>query len=55
MPKNSLELKISNDRRLALRENLGNFDLERDRLQRKLNIIADLINSMDGEMAAIDT
>lgn len=55
MPKNSIELKILNERRLALSENMENFDRERDRLQRKLNIIVDLIDSTDGEMAAIDT
>ena len=54
MPKNSKALEILNQRRIALQENLEAFSRERDRLQRRLNIIVDHIELADGELAAID-
>ena len=55
MAKNSRELEILNERRLALQENLEAFIHERDRLKRRLNIIFDHIDAADNEIVAIDT
>jgi hypothetical protein len=55
MGKNSEELRILNERRLALQENLEAFEHERNRLKRRLNIMADHIDAAQNEIAAIDT
>ena len=54
MSKTSLKLKILNERRLALKENLEAFEHERDRLKRRLNIILDHIDAAENELGAID-
>lgn len=54
MSQKSKALKILNERRLALQENMSAFVNERNRLQRRLNIIIDHIELADVEMAAID-
>jgi hypothetical protein len=54
MAKNSRELEILNERRLALKENLEAFEYERDRLKRRLNIILDHIDAAENELGAID-
>jgi hypothetical protein len=54
MGKHSAELKILNERRLALQENLEAFEHERSRLKRRLNIMIDHIDSAENEIAAID-
>ncbi|GEM_PF-5532193 len=55
MAKNSRELEILNERRLALQENLEAFIHERNRLKRRLNIIVDHIDAAENEISAIDT
>jgi chromosome segregation ATPase len=55
MPKNSRELEILNQRRIALQENLEAFAYERNRLKRRLNIMTDHIDAAENEIAAIDT
>ena len=54
MSQKSKALKILNERRLALQENMSAFVNERNRLQRRLNIIIDHIELADVEIAAID-
>lgn len=54
MGKNSGELEILNERRLALKANLEAFEHERDRLKRRLNIILDHIDAAENELGAID-
>lgn len=54
MGKNSRELEILNERRLALKENLEAFEHERNRLKRRLNIILDHIDAAENELGAID-
>lgn len=54
MGKNSHELEILNERRLALQENLEAFEHERNRLQRRLNVMMDHIDAAEMEIAAID-
>lgn len=54
MSKSSRKLKILNERRLALKENLAAFEHERDRLKRRLNIILDHIDAAENELGAID-
>ena len=55
MGKNSRELEILNQRRIALQENLDAFEHERNRLKRRLNIMLDHIDAAENEIAAIDT
>lgn len=55
MAKNSRELEILNERRLALQENLEAFIHERNRLKRRLNIMVDHIDAAENEISAIDT
>ncbi len=55
MGKNSEELRILNERRLALQENLEAFEHESNRLKRRLNIMIDHIDAAENEIAAIDT
>ncbi len=55
MGKKSEELRILNERRLALIENLEAFEHERNRLKRRLNIMIDHIDAAENEIAAIDT
>lgn len=55
MAKNSRELEILNQRRIALQENLEAFSHERDRLKRRLNIMVDHIDAAENEIVAIDT
>ena len=55
MAKNSEELRILNERRLALQENLEAFEHERNRLKRRLNIMVDHIDAAENEISAIDT
>lgn len=55
MGKNSRELAILNERRLALKENLEAFLNEKNRLKRRLNIMLDHIEVAENEIAAIDT
>lgn len=54
MSKKSKALKILNERRLLLKENMEAFVLERNRLQRRLNLVHDHIEVADVELAAID-
>ena len=54
MSQKSKALGILNERRLLLKENMEAFLHERDRLQRRLNIIVDHIELADVEIAAID-
>lgn len=54
MGKKSRELEILNERRSALQENLEAFEHERSRLQRRLNIIVDHIDTAEMEIAAMD-
>jgi hypothetical protein len=54
MPKNLNELQILNQRRIALQENLESFSHERNRLQRRLNVMVDHIDAAEMEIAAID-
>lgn len=55
MSKNSVQLEILNQRRIALQENLDAFEHERNRLKRRLNIMLDHIDAAENEIAAIDT
>jgi chromosome segregation ATPase len=55
MSKHSAELKILNERRLALQANLEAFEHERNRLKRRLNTMVDHIDAAENEIAAIDT
>lgn len=55
MPKNSRALEILNHRRIALQENLEAFEHERNRLQRRLNVMIDHIDAAEMEISAIDT
>jgi hypothetical protein len=54
MSKKAKALKILNERRLLLKENMEAFLNERNRLQRRLNLIIDHIEAADVELAAID-
>ncbi len=54
MKNKSKALKILNERRLLLKENMEAFLNERNRLQRRLNLIIDHIEAADVELAAID-
>ena len=54
MGKKSRELEILNERRIALQENLEAFSHERNRLQRRLNVMVDHIDAAEMEIAAID-
>ena len=54
MPNNSRELEILNQRRIALQENIEAFFHERNRLQRRLNVMVDHIDAAEMEIAAID-
>lgn len=55
MPNNSQDLEILNQRRVALQENLEAFFHERNRLQRRLNVMVDHIDAAEMEIAAIHT
>ncbi len=54
MSQKSKPLKILNERRLLLKENMEAFVRERNRLQRRLNLIDDHIEAADVELVAID-
>jgi hypothetical protein len=54
MSQKSKALGILNERRLLLKENMEAFLHERNRLQRRLNIMIDHIELADVELAAID-
>jgi len=54
MSQKSKALGILNERRLLLKENMEAFVRERNRLQRRLNLIDDHIEAADVELVAID-
>ncbi len=54
MKKKSKALKILNERRLLLKENMEAFLNEQNRLKRRLNLIIDHIEAADVELASID-
>jgi hypothetical protein len=54
MGKNSRELEILNQRRIALQENLDAFLNEKNRIKRRLSLFLDHIDAAENEIAAID-
>jgi hypothetical protein len=52
--KNSRELEILNQRRVALQENLEAFLNEKNRIKRRLSLFLDHIEAAENEIAAID-